>query len=168
MPKFMPNMGLARISELGRRNFVEDGAGVLTDCRGNRWYVDLEDFPKCSQELWSDNGLGYAKSGRVGYLHRLLCPGWQAVDHVNHDLRNNHRSNLRDGSNGINQHNRGKKPGSSNPYKGVYRVRNKWQARVVIFGAMHHLGTFETPAIAAGVLRKHVESSAISEAYQFA
>lgn len=103
-------MQLQRQAERDRRNFLlPDGSGgVLTDKAGHRWIVDLEDFAVAKNYLWNDNGHGYAKRGKRGreggtrYLHKLICPQLELVDHIDRNPSNCRRNNLRDGGGGVN------------------------------------------------------------------
>lgn len=130
---------------LRRRNFIENDLGVLTDEPGHRWIVDLDDFEWCRGQLFNDNGSGYAKS-RAGYLHKLLCPQWKTVDHINRDPFDCRRENLRDGSGGINAHNT-PRARTKSPYRGVWRQHKigRWGAGLQHLGVQYHLGTFDTP-----------------------
>jgi AP2 domain/HNH endonuclease len=94
------------------------------------------------------------------YMHRFVLdlPSGQnpAVDHINHDGRDNRRENLRIVTNAQNLSNRRKqqnylgKPTSS-LFKGVdwHQQRMKWRAQIGIGGKAIHLGLFPTPEEAA-------------------
>ena len=141
------------------RNFIRDGLGVLTDKHGKEWIVDLSEFEKCSQYLWIDNGHGYAKCNRVGYLHRIICPEWEIIDHIDRDSFNNKRSNLRSGENGVNSLNR--KNSAKSGFKGVHQKRNKWVARV----KGKYLGTFDTVEKAHQEAMKWAKKNKLTEFY---
>lgn len=124
--------------QLKKRNYIYKNEGILTDRKGNKWIIDLEDFPRCSKFFWTDNVSGYAKNAKVGYLHKFICPQWKIVDHIDRNPRNNKKNNLRNGGKGINGLNR--KAYGISGYKGVSRNHKRWAAKV----GKNHLGTFDT------------------------
>ena len=153
--------------QLQERNFVENGIGILTDKKGNRWEVDIEDFELCSKHFWVDNGSGYAKSAKVGYLHRFLLPQFRVIDHIDRNTRNNHRENLRNGEtvNGINLT---KKGAGVSKFRGVAKMKNKWQARIQFNHERIYLGTFDTPQTAHDAIVEYARKNGLSEFYESA
>jgi hypothetical protein len=88
--------------------------------------------------------------GRHVYLHKLLCPDWDEVDHEDGDGLNNCRSNLRDGAGFRNKGNTGMRSTNTSGFKGVSRKGNSgWQARITVNSEMVCLGTYDTPEGAA-------------------
>src|SRR5262245_18677073 len=82
---------------LRKRNFLENGVGILTGAKGERWMVTLEDFSSTSCYLWSNSGSGYAETvvdGQKTYLHRLLMPRAKTIDHIDRNPYNCLRHNL--------------------------------------------------------------------------
>lgn len=149
---------------LTERNFLRNGVGVLTDGHGGEWIVDPADFEACRVHFWIDNGVGYAKSQRAGYIHRFLMPGVRIVDHIDRNPRNNRRSNLRDGH-GINQLNTPHRPSQSG-VRGVHRMRDKWQAAVTVDGVKHRLGTYATVEEAQAAVRRFAAEVGRTEFYR--
>lgn len=89
-------------------------------------------------------------NGRNVYLHRLLCPEWEYVDHADGDGLNNCRSNLRDGTEFRNNANSTTRSGNPSGFKGVYRSSSgKWVARIGVNGKQIYLGIYGTPEEAA-------------------
>lgn len=123
------------------RNWLEGDIGVVTDAKGRRWEVDRDDFSLVAAFLWTGNEVGYAKTRRKGYLHKLLVPQWKVVDHADRNPYNCRRSNLRDGSDGINILNKPFQESASR-YRGVSRMRGRWQAVVGFRKERVYLGTF--------------------------
>lgn len=144
--------------QLKERNFIRDGIFLVTDKKCNEWIVDQDDFEKCSKEFWNDNGSGYARSMRFGYLHKFICPQWDTVDHINRNPYDNRKANLRDGKK-INNLN--KKSTAQSGYKGVHKIKNKWQARP--YRVM--LGTFDTKEEAHHAVIKWAEKNNLKEFY---
>lgn len=140
------------IERLKERNFLSGSVGVLTGPRGERWLVDAADFEQVRRWFWHDNGSGYARAstpdGEV-YLHRLLMPGVNTVDHIDRDPHNCLRHNLRDGGHGINPLNSPKRQATRSRFRGVAAMRDKWQARINVRGTRYYLGTFITEEEAA-------------------
>lgn len=100
--------------------------------------------------------------GKLILLHRLkffLANGWlpPIVDHRDRLKGDNDVSNLRPATKAQNAYNSEKTWGQYP--RGVKRCRNKFQARAMIGGAVHHLGTFDTPEeagrAAAAFRQKH-------------
>ena len=99
---------------------------------------------------------GYRAIKVGGKLHRAhrLAFLWMAgrmptdqVDHRDGDKDNNRFANLREATNGQNQHNQTKRANNSSGYKGVYYFKRdaRWQAQIMVNRKKHHLGYFDTP-----------------------
>lgn len=101
---------------------------------------------------------GYSKGKRV-FLHRYLVFGNErtnkVVDHVNYDVLDNRRTNLRVCSHQQNTANMRPKRGTSK-YKGVCwnKVRNGWQAQIMQNGKVTFLGIHSNEDNAALVYNK--------------
>lgn len=91
-----------------KRNYIQNGVGVLESPSGVKFYIDADDFERCKRILWMVNGNGYAYNEAEGYLHRFImgCCGvveryalqrgavWE-VDHIDRDKQNCRKENLR-------------------------------------------------------------------------
>ena len=102
--------------------------------------IDEEDFNKISKINWSIDGKGYAykhknKSGDRMSLHRFLLnpPRHLVVDHINHDILDNRKSNLRIVTQAVNTSSINKKGYSANT-SGIIGVSKHpisgWRARI--------------------------------------
>jgi hypothetical protein len=115
---------------------------VFTD--GHRWTAAIE----------PDRRTVYAFGkidGKATYLHSLLAPDWDLVDHADGDGLNNCRYNLRDGSGFRNNANKRMLRSNTSGYKGVgwNERKGKWVARIGVNRKPIHLGYFSTPEEAA-------------------
>lgn len=91
-------MGYKTRSEIKQeRSYIENGVGIIESSRGTKYKLDIEDFNKLSQYIWTDNGNGYAKNDELGYMHKVIRPDIRRTDHINQDTTDNRRSNLREG-----------------------------------------------------------------------
>lgn len=142
------------------RNFRRGKDGVLSDGRGHEWIVDAKDFEKLKEQIWYHSHSGYAKTTNGKYLHRLLCPQWKCIDHIDRNPFNNRKSNLRNGSGHINILNRVNR--SASGFKAVHRMRKRWQAKVM--GT--YLGTFDTPEEAHRNVLKWAKDHGLEEFYK--
>lgn len=98
---------------------------------------------------------------RLAWLHVYGTWPEFEIDHINGDKSDNRIANLRDVPHAVNNRNR-RRDGSANlsGYVGVSQAGGRWCARVVAFGKIHWLGTYDTPKIAheaylAGKKRLH-------------
>jgi len=88
--------------------------------------------------------------GKPTYLHSLLCPEWDEVDHADGDGLNNCRHNLRDGTGFRNNANTRMKSGNSAGFKGVFRAASgNYVARIGFNKKQIYLGIYGTPGEAA-------------------
>jgi hypothetical protein len=96
--------------------------------------VDAEDYEKVSQHTWSLHSEGYAVKNRGGqktiYMHRLVLPDTEMIDHINLDKLDNRKCNLRATDYSANAMNMGFRKGKN--YKGVQwdKSRNKWMVSI--------------------------------------
>lgn len=110
--------------------------------------IDAEDYPEVSKYKWSKNNAGYAISrinGEIILLHRFLMKPkkGQQVDHIDLDITNNSKSNLRICSNSLNSQNRN----GYNKYsiKGIEQTKNgKWSAYFRNDGKQYHSQGYNT------------------------
>lgn len=152
---------------------------MILEASGKSVLVDAEDYHLVSCYAWHITGDGYVQSylrgsGRKNQksmlLHRFLL--WagsdEIVDHINHDLLDNRRANLRIVDASTNQFNR--KGAQSNSQSGIRNVtfvpsRNKPSSwRVIVDYKGYHLEkwfkTREKAAIAAPIMRKKIQEMA--------
>lgn len=112
---------------------------------------DAEDYPIVSQYKWRTNNHGYASSGKDSILlHRLILgvPNGAAVDHINIDVTDNRKCNLRICQNSINSANR--RPYNKWNIKGVEQHKNgKWSAYIRRDNKQYHSPLFDTQEEAA-------------------
>ena len=123
---------------------------VLLRC-GGTICVDEEDVPIVEAHPWRLDRAGYARytkymgGGRANSvskkisLHRILvsCPDDMQVDHIDGDVLNCTKGNLRICSHQQNQSNR--------TTHGVWHERlRKWQVQVTHEGIRHYVGLFDT------------------------
>lgn len=132
----------------------------------NRWghvvahtTLDSEDLAWASQWTWRLSSNGYAVRSEVRdgkkvtiRLHSELngTPKGLVTDHVNGDMLDNRRCNLRSATVSQNNANSRDRRRRSN-YRGVYwhGQAGKWCAQISMNGRIKHLGLFETQEAAA-------------------
>lgn len=84
---------------------IQNNVSIITyfDKQGDekgKFIVDMCDLERVIRHKWSETNNGYIASypnGKILLLHRFItnCPDGMMVDHINHDRRDNRRSNLR-------------------------------------------------------------------------
>lgn len=117
--------------------------------------VDDCDFIHVSPYLWHVDTEGYARTkikGKVTKLHRYIMEAMpkQVVDHINGNLLDNRRCNLRFATKGQNKMNANVHKNSLVGVKGVsQRETGKYQTRIQVNGRQVHLGCFFTIRAAA-------------------
>ncbi len=124
--------------------------------RGRTALVDAADFEWLNQRKWhAGGGAGYA-TGQIGgkhvFMHRLIMepPPGKVVDHINGNIWDNRRDNLRNCTHTENARNKRKGHGTSR-FKGVVRDARsgKWKAAIQCDGATIRLGLFDSEIDAA-------------------
>ena len=126
--------------------------------RGLVAIVDDEDYERLNQFRWHANKKGYAmrhlKTGKRNtvFMHREIIGAYPGifVDHIDGNIFNNQRNNLRLATNAQNCCNSGSRRGSSSSFKGVRLFRDgKWHARIMANYKEIHLGYFKNEIDAA-------------------
>lgn len=133
--------------------FVKDYVVGITNNTGSEFIIDYEDYPNVCNYTWNektDGGYIVANYNNTKiYLHRFIFDNLKTnemIDHINHNVWDNRRSNLRVATNSQNQMNRDKPITNTSKVKGVYWHKNKqkWQANIQINGTLLYLGIFES------------------------
>jgi len=127
--------------------------------------VDDEDFERFGHYRWTSlrrngkSGYAHRSAKRVDgkriteYLHRLIAgalPG-QYVDHINGDIHNSTKTNLRIATSSQNLQNSIPRKGCVSSFKGVvwHAEGRKWQAQINVESKYKYLGLFESEVDAA-------------------
>lgn len=99
--------------------------------------IDIEDINKVKNIKWRLNNNGYVinNSQHDIFLHRLILNVDTFVDHINGNRLDNRKCNLRICTK---QQNKMNVP----IYKGYYKYKNKWIAKIKKDGKQVHLGVF--------------------------
>lgn len=108
--------------------------------------IDAEDYPLISKYKWSDDACNYACDTTRRKLARVILnakPG-QQVDHINQDIKDNRKANLRIVTNSQNQMN--KQGYNKLSLKGVefHQHINKYSAYFRVEGKQYHSPCFNT------------------------
>lgn len=116
-----------------------------------KFYFDLEDYDMIKDYTWSEGKEGYivAKfaNGCEYKLHRLImnCSDDMIVDHINHNLSDNRKTNLRICTFSQNNMNRKLSKNNTSGTTGVYQSKktNKWIAKITINHRTIYLGSYD-------------------------
>ena len=108
--------------------------------------IDAEDYPLVSKYKWRTIK-GYASHGSsINYLHRLVthAKDGQQVDHINLDITDNRKCNLRIVTRSQNGMNRGVQSNNKTGVTGVtfYEPYDKWNSQIALNGKHINLGYF--------------------------
>lgn len=135
---------------------------VLVTRLGDRFLIDAEDVATARKHCWSRHEHGYAravtrlKNGRLKtvYLHRLICETSKErphVDHINGDVSDCRRGNLRACTRHENLRNQKRRVDNRSGFKGVglHKQTGKYRARVRAAGLVLNLGLFSSASEAA-------------------
>lgn len=111
------------------------------------YLIDAEDYPLVSKYKWVTTNNGYAKSTNSNiYLHRLLVNSklGQQVDHINVNVFDNRKCNLRICNNSLNSSNR--KPYNKLNIKGIelHKTKNLYSAYFRINNKQYHSPCYKT------------------------
>lgn len=114
--------------------------------------IDAEDYPIVSKYKWNSSHNGYASSKHESMLlHRLIMKAelGQQVDHINLNVLDNRKCNLRIANNSLNSSNR--KPYNKYGIKGVeyHKSINKYSAYFRINNKQYHSPCYKTKEEAA-------------------
>lgn len=161
---------LVKASNLNCKNPILSCGCKLHDKKGNRYdlsgeygigwttntnkefYFDLEDYEKIKDYTWFENDNGYIVSDSVNRqrirLHRFVLNlglvdfKENLVDHINHNIKDNRKCNLRQCSSS--QNNMNKKP--IHEYAGIRwrEEKHRWEARICKEKDITILGLFKT------------------------
>lgn len=123
----------------------------LYDSNGNEIIIDTEDLPKVSKFRWlkrktSGNYVVAHANGKRIYLHRFILNVDKfeiKVDHINHNVADNRKSNLRTCTNQENSFNRINQSSEGVSYR---KDRKKWRAYIMFNYRQIFLGNYATKA----------------------
>jgi hypothetical protein len=126
--------------------------------------VDVEDQHFLAAPGWFRTARGYVKNERsqgnkrtYQLLHRLVtgCEPGKFVDHINGDILDNRRCNLRVCTHAENTRNQPRAARNKSGYKGVIRLnrdpklKRHYRAGISVDGRTRYLGLYATPEEAA-------------------
>lgn len=122
--------------------------------QGKIFLIDDDVYEKAMQYKWYLNDYGYPQLGHTGYRLYWLAldpkPGFE-IDHIDRNIQNCLRSNLRYATRAQNAQNQAPTSANSSGYKGVswHTYRQKWRAYIKKNGKAIHLGMYPTAELAA-------------------
>ena len=135
------------------RRETSDDYRLIPLTRGQFAIVDAEDYERLSQYKWclgGKKGQYYAQRrdhGRMVFMHReiLEVPAGMVCDHINHNILDNRKCNLRVCTPAQNQYNRLPSERGTSRYKGVcwHKVSRKWTAEIGFNKRRIHIGYYD-------------------------
>ena len=164
----------SRLSKKYNKYDLDGEYGVgYTSNTNEKFYFDLEDYDKIKNYCWHKNASGYIvyiKNNGHAYeknirLSRLIMdpPNNLVVDHINHDLLDNRKSNLRIATVSQNGMNSTPRNNCSSEFTGVWKdSNNKWCASLTLNQKSIWLGRFNTEEDAV-FARRNAENKYFNE-----
>ena len=121
------------------------GIGYTT--KNEPFYFDLEDYEKIKDICWLYDNDGYVVDRNNKKQHRLIMDEYNPnieIDHINHNVFDNRKINLRKSTRSNNQSNAKLSKNNTSGCKGViYRKdSNKWRAVLMRNGIRYELGSY--------------------------
>lgn len=117
---------------------------------GEEFYIDTEDFPLVKQHSWNSKTKGYLMAtinGKHIMLHRFIMnsKNGEIVDHINHNIKDNRKSNLRIVTTSQNQMNKGLQKNNTSGHRGIswHKNKQKWISQICLDGKLKYLGIFD-------------------------
>lgn len=129
-----------------------DNVTYLKTSKGIVFKIDTEEHDKIKGGRWTTNASGYLvarKNNRLYRLHRVIMNVQDnpdvVVDHIDGNLKNNLKSNLRVTTQKYNSRNTSYHHNAEVKYPGIRkRESGNYQARIYVDGKEITLGTYET------------------------
>lgn len=134
-----------------REPWVEGDICYIPMTQGKIAICDADMYEIVRQHQWRPDGFGYPCmqiERRTYLLHRMVMEriyiNIDQIDHINHNILDNRRINLRKATSYQNMANIALTKANKSGFKGVQwdKKRNKWHAQIKSHGKVTHLGNF--------------------------
>ncbi len=129
---------------------------IVASNTGNAFIFDKDILPSLQGYTWSEDKGGYLRAwikGESIHAHNIILerPKNSVADHINRNIRDNRRCNLRTVTRQHNKANSGVPKNNKSGFKGVsfYSKYQKYRAYIKVDYKHIFLGYFETPGEAA-------------------
>lgn len=133
--------------------FSNDGYVIGYTSNTNKQFIfDADDYEKVSKYHWYEESNGYIRSSSKKkenrfHIHRLVMgfPDGIGIDHINHNIFDNRKLNLRIATTSQNAMNRIRGSNNTSGVTGVVWLKNenKWKAEIKLNGETIYLGSFD-------------------------
>ena len=139
-------------SEIIENKYDDSNNDYMVGYTGNtnkQFIFDKEDYDRIKKYHWYEEYDGYIRASNKDRIHlsRLImnAPKDMYVDHINHNLKDNRKSNLRIVTASQNAMNRTLGSNNTSGVTGVVWVKNeqKWKAEIRVNGEVHYLGSYD-------------------------
>lgn len=121
-----------------------------TNNTNKKFYFDIDDYDNIKKYMWQENKAGYIITyyyNTIIYLHRLIMnpESNMVIDHINHNLFDNRKNNLRVVTQEENGMNKSKNKNNKSGVTGVsyYKKEDKWIASIQVHKKSISLGQFD-------------------------
>lgn len=127
---------------------------ILSPKFGVKYFlIDKEDYKKIKSFKWHLSTRNYIKNHKLGFLHRFILTPKKGilVDHINGDVLDNRKENLRICTPSENQCNRHRQQNNTSGYRGVkcHKTCKRFEAKLQIKNKFIYGGLFKTKEEAA-------------------
>lgn len=129
----------------------DNEACIIYTSKNEKIYIDAEDYDKVKDYCWSVAKNGYAVA-RCGIkdapilMHRIIMDAKEedVIDHRNHEILNNRKTNLRLCDNYKNMANQSLSKANTSGFKGVYWDKEKelWNVKIGYNNKQIHIGYY--------------------------
>lgn len=130
---------------------MNDSYVVIKTNKGQKIYIDTEDFEKCKKYTWCVSKTGYAVAnikGKVTKMHRYILDERnpkKIIDHINRNKLDNRKENLRYCTQKENSRNTSKSKNNRTGFIGISFTcgkGKKYRVRIMVDGKEINLGRY--------------------------